>query len=55
MMTPEEFKKEMLEISKIGDEEAQHEIADDLMCEILKELRYEEGVEIFKEMDKWYA
>ena len=55
MMTPEEFKKEMLEISKLGDLEGSHKIADNLLCKILKEFGYKEGVEIFEKMTKWYA
>lgn len=37
------------------DPEEMHYYADMLMCELLTELGYNEGVEIFKEMPKWYS
>ena len=54
-MTPEEFKKEMEEIEQVGDGEIRHDFADTLLCEVLEELGYSEGVKIFKSMEKWYA
>ena len=59
-MTPEEFKNEMQKISnqlgkKFCDEEITHSKADDLMCDLLRELGYGEGVDVFKDMPKWYA
>ena len=54
-MTKEEFKEEMLKIADNGDPESSHYEADDLMCELLGSLGYEEGVEIFENMGKWYA
>ena len=56
-MTPEEFQIKMQEIKNNygGDEEAFHGKADDLLCEVLIELGYKNGVEIFKNSDKWYA
>lgn len=54
-MTPEQFKQKMLEIKGIKDEENRHVEADYLMGEVLKELGYGDGVEIFREMDLWYA
>lgn len=38
-----------------GDMEAGHSDADDLMCDVLEEMGFSEGVKIFREMDKWYA
>lgn len=35
--------------------EAAHIKADELMCEILIELGYEEGIKIFKRMEKFYV
>ena len=32
-----------------------HEKADELMCELLRELGYGEAVEIFEKMKKWYS
>jgi hypothetical protein len=66
-MTPEEFKTHMENISKdvmeLDDQnpdmpsmiEAAHIKADELMCEILIELGYEEGIKIFKRMEKFYV
>ena len=54
-MTPEEFAKKMEELSLNGDIEEAHGNADDLMCELLRQLGYGEGVQIFQEMEKWYA
>ena len=47
--------KAMVEISKGGDEEIRHCMADDLFCRILKQEGYEEIVRIFNNMVKWYA
>jgi len=55
MITPEEAAQRMREINKNGDTEGAHCEADDLLCEILKELGFGEAVEIFENMDKWYA
>ena len=64
--TPKRFAQEMGEIARmydagedfagrfIGEEEA-HILADELMCKILSELGYGEGVDIFLKMPKWYA
>lgn len=59
-MTPEEFKNEMQKISnqlgkKFCDEEITHLEADGLMCDVLRELGYGEGVGVFERMPKWYA
>ncbi len=57
-MTPEQFRDRMKEIFAAGargDREGQHMDADDLMCELLESLGYKEGVEIFRQADKWYA
>lgn len=59
-MTPEEFKNKMQKISDQQGEvhvdiEITHAEADDLMCELLRELGYGEGVDVFEDMPKWYA
>lgn len=54
-MTPKEFTFEMQRISKDLDLEGAHREADDLMCRLLVSLGYEEGIEIFQKMEKWYA
>ena len=54
-MTPEEFKNKMQKIAAEYGIEDGHIEADDLMIELLKELGYGEGAEIFDQMDKWYS
>lgn len=51
------FADAMREIAKQAedDEEIGHHAADDLMCELLRELGYGEGIDIFESMPKWYA
>lgn len=60
--TPEEFANKMHDIPKLldslgmpWDAEDSHRLADDYMCDLLRELGYEEGVYIFENMNKWYA
>lgn len=66
-ITPEEFKKRMNELSKnvmeLDDQnpdmpsmvETAHIKADELMCQILTDLGYEEGIDLFKKMEKYYV
>lgn len=54
-MEPKEFTERMKQIKEGGDIEIRHSDADNLMCEVLADLGYEEGVKIFEEMSKWYA
>ena len=35
--------------------ELAHYLADKLMCELLRELGYDEGVDIFERIQKWYS
>lgn len=56
MLTPEEFAEEMAKYNiPGGDREADHGHADDLLCKVLQQLGYGDGVKIFENMDKWYA
>lgn len=57
MISPDEFANQMEKISKdmYGDQETSHMYADSLMCYVLNQLGYQEGVEIFEKMPKWYA
>jgi len=65
ILTPEEFKNEMLKLYTknendngywaIHDEESDHGDADDLMCSLLEEMGYADGVKIFRSAYKWYA
>ena len=61
-ISPEEFKKKMKELQikedtrgTYFDREQMHIAMDELMCEVLRDLGYSEGVEIFENTGKWYA
>ena len=56
-MTPEEFADRMRQIAEDlwNDTEGRHAMADELMCELLEAMGYEEGIEIFDDMEKWYS
>ena len=53
----DKFAEEMREVlERYGDdEEIVHHIGDGLMCDLLRELGYGKGVDIFEDMPKWYA
>ena len=57
VMTPAEFKDAMwrIRIDPDGTPEDKHIEADELMCELLTDLGYGEGVRFFREMEKWYS
>lgn len=57
LMTPEEFKNKMQEIydKSNGGGEVAHMMADVLLCEVLMQLGYKEGIDIFNSMEVWYA
>lgn len=56
-MSPEEFYEKMLRLKNDfgDDEEAVHIKMDDLLCEALSTLGYDDGVQIFGETSKWYS
>ena len=54
-MTEGEFAFRMREIKDEMDTEYGHVVADDLMCEVLRDLDYGEGIGIYEGMDRWYA
>ena len=56
-MTTKEFTLTMSAICKRyhDDQELCHMLMDDVMCTALKELGYDEGIDIFESTDKWYA
>lgn len=49
------FAHEMRILSRSNDIEMAHILADALMCNLLRELGYGEGVQIFEDMKKWYS
>lgn len=54
-MTPEEFTTVMLNLQYMKDIEVRHKVMDDLMCKILCQLGYGDGIDVFKKTPKWYA
>ena len=54
-MTREEAIAQFKELQTSGDTEAAHSDADDVLCELLKSLGYEDVVEAYLEVPKWYA
>ena len=54
IMTPEEFAKAMKKASDY-DEEVAHMQMDDLMSDLLRQLGYGEGIDIFENTYKWHA
>lgn len=58
VMTPDEFERKMKHLARRashGEEEYAHADADELMCKLLSSLGYAKGVDIFNNMNKWYA
>ena len=53
--TPEAFAEQMRRLDEKCDTEEGHEKADALMCDVLVSLGFFEGVQVFKQMAKWYA
>ena len=45
----------MIEISMMDDMQYRHECGDSLMQEVLSQLEYGAGADVFEEFDKWYA
>ncbi len=54
-MTPEQFRDAMKAIKEANDIENGHVKADKLLCEVLEQIGYAEGVKVFREMIKWYS
>lgn len=56
VMSPDDFFERMVGIDQFyKDKELKHAVADELMCEVLRRLGYEKGIQVFDNMDKWYA
>jgi len=60
-MTPEEFRQAMVDIysespeDECYDEDVAHGAADYLLCRVLRELGYQDGVDLFERATRWYA
>lgn len=56
MISPKEFAEEMKRIAERDTyEETRHVKMDDYMCDVLRQLGFEEGVAIFMATPKWYS
>ena len=55
VISPKEFYTEMVRLRFTENTEMAHIHADEIMCEILRGLGYEAGVELFCGMEKWYS
>ena len=56
MISPKEFADKMKRIAeKKTNEEMCHIEMDDYMCDVLRQLGFEEGVAIFMDTPKWYS
>lgn len=56
-MTPQQFKEEMERTypARGYDPECAHSHADYIMMQILRQLGYGEGLDIYDKAEKWYA
>lgn len=56
-MSPAEFLEKMwrIRIDPNGTPEDKHIEADELMCVLLRELGYGDGVKEFEKMERWYS
>lgn len=53
-INPQVFESKMKGFNEF-DTEMAHVYADELMCQVLTDLGYGEGIEVFKNMTKWYS
>jgi hypothetical protein len=54
-MTREEALEELAEIKKDTDTEVAHIDADDVLCQLLSDLGYDDVVMAYRQIGKWYA
>lgn len=54
-MTREEAINKLKILKDMSDKEIAHCNADDVICDLLKSLGYEDVIREFDEIDKWYA
>jgi hypothetical protein len=55
MINREEYIEKLRKLNELGDTEAGHALADDLLVEILIKLGYQDIVDEYESIDKWYA
>lgn len=56
-MTGQEAIAELNELVKLsaGDQEAAHSRGDEVLCELLTSIGYDDVVEVWNKINKWYA
>ena len=54
-MTREQAIDELKKLQEPGDTEAAHGDADDVLCRLLSSLGYQDVVDEWEKVDKWYA
>ena len=54
-MTKEEAIEQLQSHVLNGDWESAHSIGDDILCELLTSLGYQEVVDVYAKIGKWYA
>ena len=54
-MSREEALSKLKELVGSRDIECAHAYADDVLCDLLKSLGYQDVVEAYEQIDKWYA
>lgn len=54
-MPADEAIKEMTNLLSINDPEISHSEADKILCKVLRESGYNELIDIYEKVDKWYA
>lgn len=56
METPQEkAKRKLIELQAMHDTETAHILADNVLCDLLEELGFEEVTEEYHKIRKWYA
>lgn len=55
MITKEEFIEQLKELQESDDTECAHCEADDILCELLISLGYQDVVDEYYKINKWYA
>ena len=55
LSSPEWVAAKMREMAEDDSPAVQHETADELLCDVLRELGYGDAVDVFEGMKRWYV